>query len=450
MDAPFLNILKLSAQDLGGGAAEVARRLAGAYRQRGHRCMMAVGKKRGNDADVFELPDSGEGLWSRTLFGLRDSLSPLLGRVRGAGRVHDMLHVLGRPRRLHDRLLGLEDWTLPAATRLLELMPVKPDLVHAHNLHSFRGPYGHFDLTALTVLCRRLPVMLTLHDAWLTTGHCAHSIGCERWLSGCGDCPDLGLYPPLLRDATAENWRRKKNVFADSRLFVATPCQWLLDRVRRSILAPAMIEGRVIHNGVDLELFRPGDRNTARKALGLPEDARILLFAAQGVKGSRWKDFPTLRDSAARLAELLPGEDVLCLALGEDLPPEQAGRAQIRFVPYQTDPATVVLHYQAADLYLQASRAETFPNTILEAMACGKPVVASSVGGIPEQVSPKTGALVPPGDPGAMAGAAAALLADAEAPGMEARRVCERKFDLTRQADLYLSWFAEILEGRRP
>ena len=99
LDAPFLNILKLSAQDLGGGAAEVARRLAGAYRQRGHRCMMAVGEKRGNDADVFELPDSGEGPWSRTLFGLRDTLSPLLGRVRGAGRVHDMPHVLGRPRR---------------------------------------------------------------------------------------------------------------------------------------------------------------------------------------------------------------------------------------------------------------------------------------------------------------------------------------------------------------
>ena len=386
-----LTLLKLSAQDLGGGASEVARRLAGAYRQRGHRCMMAVGEKRGNDADVFELPDSGEGPWSRTLFGLRNTLSPLLGRVRGAGRVHDMLHVLGRPQRLHDRLLGLEDWTLPAARRLLELTPVKPDLVHGHNLHSFRGPYGHFDLTALTVLCRRLPVMLTLHDAWLTTGHCAHSIGCERWLSGCGDCPDLGLYPPLLRDATAENWRRKKDVFADSRLFVATPCQWLLDKVRRSILAPAMIEGRVIHNGVDLSVFHPGDRNRARTFLDLPGDARILLFAAQGVKGSSWKDFKTLRGSVARVAESLPEKEILCLALGENLPQERVGRATIKFVPYQRDPGTVAEYYRAADVYIQASRAETFPNTIIEAMACGRPVVASSVGGIPEQVTEEIG-----------------------------------------------------------
>ena len=90
-----LTLLKLSAQDLGGGAPEVARRLAGAYRQRGHRCIVAVGEKRGNDTDVFELPDCGEGPWSQTLFGIRDAVSPLLGRLRGAGRVHDMLHVLG-------------------------------------------------------------------------------------------------------------------------------------------------------------------------------------------------------------------------------------------------------------------------------------------------------------------------------------------------------------------
>jgi hypothetical protein len=58
--------------------------------------------------------------------------------------------------------------------------------------------------------------MLTLHDAWLLSGHCAHSFDCQRWKTGCGECPDLDVYPASPRDATACNWRRKREILAEA------------------------------------------------------------------------------------------------------------------------------------------------------------------------------------------------------------------------------------------
>jgi hypothetical protein len=59
-----------------------------------------------------------------------------------------------------------------------------PDVIHAHNL---RG--GYFDLRALPELSRVAPLVLTMHDMWLITSHVAHSFECERWRTGCGECP---------------------------------------------------------------------------------------------------------------------------------------------------------------------------------------------------------------------------------------------------------------------
>ena len=120
-----------------------------------------------------------------------------------------------------------------------------PDIIHAHNLH---GQY--FGLRFLTQHSHQIPVLITLHDAWLLSGHCAHSVDCERWRTGCGKCPDMSLQPPVEQDATAHNWRRKKHIFENSRLYISTPSQWLMDKVHQSILEPAIVESRVVPNGI--------------------------------------------------------------------------------------------------------------------------------------------------------------------------------------------------------
>ena len=302
---------------------------------------------------------------------------------RWAGR-RQLLAVAARlaePAQSLDRLLGIECFRFPGTIGLLDLPPKRPDIVHGHNLH---GDY--FDLRALTWLSRKTPVVLTLHDSWLLTGHCAQSFDCMRWKTGCGQCPDLTIYPDLRRDRTAYNWQRKKAIYARSRLFVATPSAWLMNRVEHSILAPAIADARIIPNGVDLSVFKPGDKKAVRNELAIPQHARVLLCVASGIRHNQFRDYQTVAKAAGIIAGQSDTFQTLLFALGESAEAERIGRCQVRFVPFESDPAAVAKYYQAADIYLHAARADSFPTTVLEALVCGTPVIATAIGGIPEQI----------------------------------------------------------------
>jgi glycosyltransferase involved in cell wall biosynthesis len=368
--------------------------------------------------------------------------------IRGAPRVAGWLALLGEPQRFLDKYRGVEDFHYPGTASLLDLVPHRADVVHAHNLH---GEY--FDLRYLPWISQRVPVVLTLHDAWLLSGHCAHSFECERWKTGCGECPDLTIYPAIRRDATAHNWERKRDVYAKSRFYVATPSQWLMEKVEQSMLAPAVVDARVIPNGVDLSVFQPADRQAGREAMGIPSDARVLLFTANVIRRNIWKDYETMRAAIALVAERLERGAVLFIALGEDAPTERIGSGEVRFVAYLKDPEAVASYYQAADVYVHAAHADTFPNTVLEALACGTPVVATSVGGIPEQIEEGvTGFLTPPGDARAMTARIVQLLSDnalRERFAAAAADSARRRFDLTSQVDSYLAWYWELTSRHR-
>ncbi len=457
-----LDILQVSWRDHEGGAERLALELSRWLRARGHRATLAVGVRTSAEPGVVEIPnESGRGAWFDLMRGgsrAAEGVSPHLARV--ARHAADPLTAL-------DRLRGVEPMRFPGTRRLLDLAPSggKVDLLHCHNLHR-----DYFDLRELPRLSRAVPTMLTLHDAWLLSGHCAHSFECERWRTGCGRCPDLAAYPPVRRDATAFNWARKRDVFANSRLYVATPSQWLMDKVKASMLAPAVVEGRVVPNGVDLSVFRPGDRAAARADLGLPPDAQVLLFAGTRVRENPFKDYRTLRKSLAQLADDKGSAPLVCIALGDEGEPERFGRCEVRPVKFLADPARVARHYRAADLYVHAARADTFPTTVLEALACGTPVVASAVGGIPEQVrslravtdasSPlcvpapaheaqdATGVLVPPADADALADALRHLLGNQSLRDTMAGNAlagAKGQLDVNQSFGNYMSWYREIL-----
>jgi len=423
-----MRILHVNSSDLGGGAERIAAQLCIDARAAGHEARLVVGRKLGDDAEVTAMADAlAGGAWRRLWLG------------KGTGR---LVRGIADPLRVLDRALGREDFRFPATRTLGEGVDSPPDILHLHNLHG-----GYFDLRELPRLCRRQPTFITMHDPWLLTGHCAHPFECGRWEHGCGECPDLEVYPAIRRDATAGNWSRKAAIYRDSRLNVATPSQWLMDRVQRSMLRPGIAEARVIPNGIDLEVFHPVDRNRARAESGFERDDLVVLFAAKALQRNRYRDHHTLRAAIERVAARWPGRPLTFVALGQRSAADETVQARIRFVPFQSDPQAVARHYRAADLFVHATRADTYPNVVLEAGACGTPVVASRVGGIPEQiVQGRTGELVPVSDDESLAAAITELLGDASrrrSLGERAVDEARRRFDAKKMVSEYLEWYAQ-------
>ncbi len=441
-----LRIAQLSMAAAGGGAEKVARSLHAAFRSYGQSAELWVGRARPTpEHDIHVIDQAGGSQDRRAIWQAESWLRARAGRMPGALRIARLLRHLAVPGSAASWRSGAEDFAFPGIWGLeRKWRSSPPDVIHAHNLH---GEY--FDLRALPALSRLAPLALTLHDQWLLTGHCAHDFNCGRWRTGCGHCPDLSIYPAISRDDTAANWQRKRDIYRQSRFFVAAPSQWLLDRAAQSPLQDGIVERRLIRIGIDRDVFYPGDREAVRRRLNLPLDAAIVMFAANGTRSNIWKDFATLEQAVWRLPRLLGGRPLILLAIGQGGPTRQNAGAEVRMLPFVSDPRRLADYYRAADVYLHATRADNSPIVVLEALACGTPVVASDVGGIPELVEPgRTGWLAPVGDADALAAHAARLLLDHDQHARFARSAVERiarDFDFERQARAYLAWFQELV-----
>lgn len=411
---PPRGVLIVSTADEGSGAEAVAWELYKGYRRRGMKARMWVGQKTTDDPDVVH-----------SFRAMKGQADPIFSRFRR------------RAAKAIGSRLGWEDFEFPATKKLRDACDMPADIVHCHNLHG-----GYFDLRELATLSQRAPVFVTLHDCWLFTGHCAFPQECPRWEKGCGNCPDLARYPAIQRDATSYNWRRKARIFAQSKLHIATPSAWLLEQVQRSMLTAGMIEGRVIANGIDLDIFHPVEKSAARSRVNVSPEVSLLVFAARNGAANSLKDFPTLR---AALAELCPNGPIHCVAIGRAAATEELSNGvRISHLPL-LNKSELAQWLQAADLCVQATVGESFSLIAAESLACGTPVVATKVGGLPEVVRDgQDGLLVPERDPRAFASAMTQLLGDPArraAMGRQGAEWAASRFDRERMIDDYVNWF---------
>jgi glycosyltransferase involved in cell wall biosynthesis len=202
-----------------------------------------------------------------------------------------------------------------------------------------------------------------------------------------------------------------------------------------------------------LRSFHPAEREAVRAALGLPLDARILVFGAYRARSNPYKDSATIEAAVRHLAEWLPRQRILFVGLGEEAPEQVVGNTRLRFLPFQPQ-ETLARYLQAADVYVHAARAENAGLIAAEAQACGTPVVATAVGGLGETMAHgERGLLVPAADPEAMAEALRRLPADpplGRRLGAEAARYARKHWGSAQIEKTYLRWFESALNDLPP
>jgi glycosyltransferase involved in cell wall biosynthesis len=404
-----LDILHINTLDNVGGAAKVAYRLKEGFKGKGHKSWMLVGTKLSNDPDVKQIPKTNK--------YLRVGLNYL-----ACGTQLQYLNYLNS-----FQIRNRKDF-------------LNADIVNLHNLH---GDY--FNPLALPRLTKTKPVVYTLHDMWSFTGHCAHSFDCEKWQTGCGDCPYLSIYPALRRDTTKTLWKIKKPIYKKSDFVIVTPSRWLRDKVKKSMLSDK--EVKLIYNGVDETIFRPVDKAEVRRKLGLAEDKTIITFSAHGGVSSSWRSSKDLFE----VLRIIEHDNIMFLNLGssERLDEKIKNDTGWLSIPHIYEEAKMAEYFAASDILLYPTLADNCPLVVLEAMACGTPVIAFNTGGVPELVEHmKTGYVAEHKNIDDLANGVELFLGDdvlrAKA-GILARQRVVDKFTLDQQVDNYLKLYAQIV-----
>ncbi|MBQ3006895.1 MAG: glycosyltransferase [Clostridia bacterium] len=272
-------------------------------------------------------------------------------------------------------------WSFFSTARLVrKLKKIKPDILHLHNLHGF---CINLPLLFGYIKKHKVKTVWTLHDCWAFTGQCPHfdMIGCEKWKTGCSECPQYNAYPKCSFDHSEIMWKKKKKWFSDVHVLVlVTPSEWLAGLVKQSFLKDYPV--KVINNGIDLSVFRPVESDF-RSKYGL-YDEYIVLGVSFG-----WSNRKGL-DVFCELSERLDnGYRIVLVGTDEKteaLLPEKI--ISIRRTDSQTELAEI---YSAADLFVNPTREENYPGVNMEALACGTPVLTFGTGGSPEIINESCG-----------------------------------------------------------
>ena len=290
----------------------------------------------------------------------------------------------------------------------------------------------------------RTPIVWRLSDMNPFTGGCHYDDGCGNFQAQCGRCPALNSSNE--RDLSRKIWLGKqaalKGVDA-GKLHIVAPSRWMADQARRS----SLLRGypvTIIPSGIDTEVFAPRDRKTARDVLDIPQDSEVVLFVS-GKVGNARKGFDLLK---AALSKLQDREKLFLLSVGGGRIDALEGFAHLHVGRIKND-RWLSLVYSAADIFVIPSRQDNFPSTVLEAMACGTPVVGFEEGGIGDMVkSGITGQLTPSQDAASLCRVILALLDDqTKRKEMEknCRQVILEEYTLEMQARRYADFYNSLL-----
>ena len=323
------------------------------------------------------------------------------------------------------------------------LREMRPDIVHVHWTN-----HGQLSVEGLGQM--PVPVVWTLHDMWPFTGGCHYSARCERFHRQCGQCPQLGSSSQ--GDLSARLLARKIRAWRECGFHLIAPSQWMKLQSRASALFRSN-PVHVIPNGVDSEVFCPSDKRPLHMEFGLDPGKRYLAFVAMNAAADTRKGFrfaiEALRDVALhgqwtdRVGLLVIGCNQN--SLPSDLPLPATALGVIR------DEATMAKAYAMSDVFLAPSLEDNLPNTVLESLACGLPVVAFRVGGMPDMIEHQVnGYLADPLESSSLAEGIRWVLNQPDGGAdlrSAARRTVQTRFSLERQVKAHIELYRSLISS---
>lgn len=271
------------------------------------------------------------------------------------------------------------------ATRkfLKQLDSIKPDVVHLHNIH---GYYVNYPMLFRYLKEKNIPTVITMHDFWLMTGHCAYiNKSCDRWKKGCGNCPRLDQYPAAMMDFSAKNWQKKANIFANMPNVTLVPVSHWLGRYVESSLLKS-VKQQIIYNGIDTVIFKPNDKD-AVSVSGVDWTKFIIMSIA-----TRWTDANGYSD-VMQLSRILPKD---CWIVMVGLNDEQMKSLPKNVIGFKKTESFTQLQelYSKSDVIFNPNTEVTFGLVTVEAMACGTPAIVLRDTAGEELVDEQTGFVV--------------------------------------------------------
>ena len=418
-----MKVVIVSKSDGQGGAFRAAYRLHTGFRALGVDSKMLVDSKRTDDPHVYGSIGNISKAWSK--------VRPFVDRV--PLKFYDRQNTPFHPAWIGRNIVQHE---------LLK----QTDIINLHWItEGFLSTRGISKLVELGK-----PVVWTLHDMWPFTGGCHYSGDCEKYTNSCGACPQLKSDKD--NDITRKIWRKKRGAYKGLNLTIVTPSRWLAECAKSSsLLSDLKVE--VIPYGLNTDIFKPVEKLTARNILNLPKNKKIILFGAISGTANKLKGFKYLKEAISRLEKMKAfhkGE--LCLVIfGASHSRNVEGiPSQVKFLGRLYDDFSLTLSYSAADIFMIPSLQDNLPNTVMESLSCGTPVVGFNIGGMSEMIEHQVnGYLSEYRNSKSLAEGIQWILGDENRAfklGETAQKKAVEKYSLKIQAEIYVNLYEKLLD----
>lgn len=275
------------------------------------------------------------------------------------------------------------DFSLPWFGPALHKHPLvkEADVIHLHWVQN-----SYVSLNTLKKLQElNKPIIWTLHDMWAFTGGCHYNVECRKFETSCSNCPQLKN--TSIQDFSKSTFQKKQNTYT-SKLKIVTPSQWLAKEASVSTLLKNN-EISVIPYNINFDLFKPVDKKLAKENFGISIDKKIILFVSMNLEDQR-KGFEYFKKAILELENKIPNwqyeYEILAIGRNSDV---KHFETKIHYTGRLSNVEKISMAYAAADVFVAPSTQDNLPNTVIESLACGTPVVAFNIGGMPDMIDSK-------------------------------------------------------------